>query len=125
MDKSGFTLIELIGSIVILAIIALIAFPSVVSVFNKENIKINDSAKETLKLAALDYVNDRVDEYPKSSLGDGKYIDFCTLYNDGYTNIDFSDKQYSGISNSRILITSNGEKYIAEFKDSGASVKCS
>ena len=65
--KKGFTLIEMIGSIVILAIIALVAFPAVLNILNSSQGKIDDNMKSYAIGAAKEYVNDHVNCYPRSS----------------------------------------------------------
>lgn len=117
MNKKGFTLIELIGSIIILVMIALIVFPSVLNTFNQKNNEIDEASQKTLKLAALEYVNDNLNDYSKTSDLE-KYIDYCTLYKNGYVKYD------EDLINSRVKITSNGTKYITTFENSGSSAEC-
>ena len=63
--KKGFTLIEMIGSVVILAMIALVAFPAVLNLLNNSQGKIDDAMKNTALGAAREYVNDHVNCYPR------------------------------------------------------------
>lgn len=63
--KKGFTLIEMIGSIVILAMIAIVAFPAVLNLLNNSQGKIDDAMKNTAIGAAREYVNDHVNCYPR------------------------------------------------------------
>ena len=63
--KRGFTLIEMIGSIIILAMIALVAFPAVLNLITNSQGKIDDAMKDTAKGATRDYVSDHVNCYPR------------------------------------------------------------
>lgn len=90
MNK-GFTLIELIGTVVILAVISLIAFPAILNMLNNSNNAVEEKTQEVIKSAALDYLHDHKDDNISSiSVEDlmGKYIsssmvcDNCEIYND-------------------------------------------
>lgn len=63
--KRGFTLIEMIGSIIILAMIALVAFPAVLNLITNSQGKIDESMKESIIGAAREYVEDHVNCYPR------------------------------------------------------------
>ena len=65
MKNKGFTLIELIGTIVILALIALVVFPATLSVLNKGQNEVDNSVKETIIAAAHKYVTDNLNNFPK------------------------------------------------------------
>lgn len=81
MNK-GFTLIELIGTVVILAIISLIAFPSIINLLNKSNDNIDTHTREFIQTAALDFVNDNKDNLPSE-------ITVIDLVNGGYLQSSF------------------------------------
>lgn len=96
MKKNGFTLIELIGSVIILAIISLIAFPAIINLLNNSNKAVDEKTEEFIKAAAMSYINDHKDNYPKGGnytitvkkLMEDNYIsstvicDNCKLYDD-------------------------------------------
>ncbi|MBR3898394.1 MAG: type II secretion system protein [Bacilli bacterium] len=63
--KKGFTLIEMIGSVVILAMIAVVAFPAVLNLLNNSQGKIDDAMKNTAIGGAREYVTDHVNCYPR------------------------------------------------------------
>ena len=56
--KKGFTLTELIGVVIILALIALLAFPPILNAIRETRNEISDASKEILYNAANLYVND-------------------------------------------------------------------
>lgn len=59
MNKKGFTLAELLGVIVVLAIIISISGISVVSIINKSRAKVSKEMEDNLKEAAITYVIDK------------------------------------------------------------------
>ena len=69
MNKKAFTLVELLGTIILLSIIALIALPSVLSLLTSSQKEINESYKSAVINAARNYVNDNMDLYPKALEG--------------------------------------------------------
>jgi len=75
MKKNGFTLVELIGTIVILSLIMLIIIPNVSNSMKKGVEDADKKAKEGIELAAQNYVADN---------GYIACIDVSTLVNNGY-----------------------------------------
>lgn len=57
MSKKGFTLVELLGVLVILSIIVLVAFPNILSAFQKTDAKLNEATKTLLETNARSYAN--------------------------------------------------------------------
>ena len=108
MNK-GFTLIELIGTIVILAVISLIAFPSIINLLNSSNQTIDEKTQEFIKSAALDYVNDNKDSYQSS-------ITVQELVNQGYLSTSIICDNCK-LENDKISIEYNGQKYTATYSE--------
>ena len=65
MKKNGFTLIELIGTVVILAIIALVVLPATLSVLNQGQDEVDKSVIQVVESAGNSYVNANKNLYPK------------------------------------------------------------
>lgn len=65
MNKRGFTLIELLGVIVLIAIISLLAFPSILNHIKKAQDTIDKTTKNLVINAAKNYVNDNLYFFPK------------------------------------------------------------
>lgn len=110
--KKGFTLVELLGSIVILAIIALIAFPAVLNLLTSSQNKIDDGLKNYVEEAARSYVSDHVNDYPKDS--SDRKIDVITLKNDGYiseTNFENNKSIQSGC----VKVSVKNNNYVFSF----------
>ena len=107
MDNRGFTLIELVGTVVILAIIALLAFPAVIGMLNNGQKNVDESVKSVLESAAEEYVNDHIDSYPN----DGT-ISTCKLVKEGYVSTSFYEKNKKYIDGSSIKVEyDNNYKY--------------
>ena len=66
MKNKGFTLTELLGTIVILAIIAIIAFPAVLGLLNNSQDETDEALKNFAITGARNYVNDNMDSFPKA-----------------------------------------------------------
>lgn len=61
-DKKGFTLIELVGVIVLIAIIMFLAYPNFANLSKKAKLKYDMSTKVLIKSAASMYVNNNKEE---------------------------------------------------------------
>lgn len=84
MKNKGFTLIELIGSIVILSVIALVAFPAILGLLTSSQEKIDESKKQFVQRAAKEYVEDNINNYPRKTTEPSKNIKVKDLIEQGY-----------------------------------------
>lgn len=75
--KKGFTLIELIGSIIILGMIVLLAFPPLLNMIRGANEEIDKASQTLLFTAADQYIDANKNDFPKT---DGNT--FCITYGD-------------------------------------------
>ncbi len=126
MKKNGFTLIELVGSIVILAIIALVAFPALLNMLNKGENQVDDSVKSVVISAAEKYVNDHIDNYPKQLTGGAVRtytINVSTLKDNGYIETTFYNK-YCEIKTAQVTVSANTKKYSYAVKESTLDKEC-
>ncbi|MBR2833421.1 MAG: type II secretion system protein [Bacilli bacterium] len=94
MNERAFTLVELLGSIVILAALAFVAFPAMLSVLNKGQENIDESVQKFIEAAAYDYVNDNI-----NNTSDNGSVTGCVLVKNGYISTTFYDKYKSEIDN--------------------------
>lgn len=121
MKKNGFTLIELIGVVVIIALILLVTIPKVMSTMTNSTENKIKSFEHDLELSASSYIeenwSDFKDSYETKKI-DGKYcINLQTLIDDNYlkaTEIDPSTDKVIDPSNKYILIDN-----ISDNKDIG------
>lgn len=122
MKKNAFTLIELIGVVVILSIIALIVFPATLSVLQKGQSDVNDSVKQVVVSAAGKYVNENKDNYPKqignnteNNLKNNGIVSTKTLLDEGYIESDIYEKY--NLKDTCVTVKSNSKKYFYEYKE--------
>lgn len=89
MKKSGFTLIELIGIIVIISLILLIAVPSINSVIEQGEENKKQEALNNIYMATENYLMANYDEYSSlDNIGASEYIYVMDLINQQYMDID-------------------------------------
>ena len=119
MNKKAFTLTELLGVIVILAIIAIIAFPSVLGLLNNSQNETDTAMQNFAITAAREYVNDNMDSYPKALEGKTKTysnLKVQTLIDNGYiSSTTISKEKNCEMLNDEIKITSDSTKYSYEY----------
>ncbi len=125
-NKNAFTFIELLGVIVILAIIALIAFPTIINLLgSKEEVK-NEGIQNLLIAAAGQYVNDHVNDFPKQltnkteikSYGETGNLTADFLIKNGYiSTTEINEKKNCKFLNDYIKVTSNSKKYFYEYTE--------
>lgn len=115
MKKNGFTLIELMAVIIILALLSMIILPIVENSINsgKDDLYISqiDSIKVSLKKYAIDNINSKI-----RNVGDDIYISLYQLKIADYVNLDMADPRSEYlIPNDMILHIKKKEKsYIYE-----------
>lgn len=80
MSRKGFTLVELLGVLVILSIVVLVAFPNILSVFQKTDSKINEATEKLLETNARTYVNENNQDGKKINC-----VNVSTLVEEAYT----------------------------------------
>ncbi len=89
MKKSGFTLIELIGIIVIISLILLVAVPSINSVIEQGEENKKQEALNNIYMATENYLMANYDEYSSlDNIGASEYIYVMDLINQQYMDID-------------------------------------
>ncbi len=125
MKRMGFTLIELMGAVIILSLITLLAFPSVINMIKSSNEEVDKAIKEKLLAAAEQYVNDNADNFPMTKtnnyskcaqLQDDDYnlsVDvYDDLLNDEYIDEDLLD-EYNKNKDENEQITKDGNKKLS------------
>lgn len=109
MNKKAFTLVELLGVIVILGIIGMITTPIVQNAIDKNNIKTCEDQIKSFEKAAKNYISSN----PFTNLNDGTTtITIGKLQDEGYIE-DSELKNPKGgnfSKNSIVIITYNGTK---------------
>ncbi len=120
MDDNGFTLIELIGVLVILVVLSLLISPVVVN-FIKDNE--SDIEKHNISMVEIAAQNMMTDEEYIDLLPDKNekcYIQVSEIRNNGYLDYDFTD-----FDAGYIIIVSKEHGYSYEYDNSRGSIsKC-
>ena len=119
MKNKGITLIELLGVIIILALLMIIVFPSIVNSVKKSSNKTDDLTKELIYNASDLFVDQHINEFPKMN-GSKYIIELSTLVEEGLLTgpIKLSGSDLDVTNNKCIQVTYN-EGYTYELKDSG------
>ena len=110
MNKKAFTLIELIGVIVILGLLLIVTFTSVLSSLNKGKLSISASTKQLLISNAKSYVTDNLNNFitrPETTY----CIGVNTLVDEGYTILPLPDIEEDVIKDSVIKMYYGGEEF--------------
>lgn len=106
MNKKGFTLVELIGVVVILGLIALVAFPSLLNQINSSKKQISDSQKELIIAATKNYVEENKNEYANKNFF---VVDVDVLAEKNYIDKKLI-KSYTDEGN-KLLVTALNDEY--------------
>lgn len=113
MKNKGFTLIELMGVIVILSIIAIIAIPTIDRQLKEGREDLSENQLENIKTSARLWASDNTDKLPES--GDVCYLRYSNLVTSGYVDeklIDINSSVELSDSNLQIEIkNANSNKY--------------
>ncbi len=102
--KKGFTLAELIGVVIILALIALLAFPPILNSIRKTKGELSDASKEILYSATGLYVSENLNDFPKYNGNT-----YCVTLNDLVTNEYLPTKVYDATTGEEISLDSKVE----------------
>ena len=112
--KKGFTLVELIGVVIILALIALLAFPPILNSIRKTKIELSNASKEILYNAVDLYISENLNDFPKNN-GNIYCVTLNTLISKEYLPTKVYDsvtgKEISLDSKIEIKVENNGYAY--------------
>jgi len=100
MKNKGFTLLELLGVVIILGVLSLITFPIILNQIKNAKEGIKDSTKALIIDAAKDYVADNINNYDEIQ-GLSYCIDITTLTEKSYLNQKLKDENLNDIDTSK------------------------
>ncbi len=100
MKSKAFTLIELLGVIIILGILVLVVFPPVLNQIKKSKQEINESTRLLIIDAAKDYVDDNINDYDEIN-GNTYCIDLNILVEKNYLNEKIKDENLNNLDISK------------------------
>ena len=121
--KKGFTLAELLGIIVILAVIALIAFPIIASSIRNSRIDSYEANKKIIVEAAKNWAVENSDKLPSVGSNNTTSVTIPDLINSGYITKTDNGKLINPIDDTEmtgcVLITYNSayNQYMYEYSD--------
>lgn len=118
MKNRGFTLLELLGVIVILALLTTLVFPSVLNAIKKSSDQTDKLSMDLISNAADLYIESHANDFKKRN-GSKFIIDMTELIEDGNlpNNIKISDIE--DINDKCIQVTYMNNDYSYELKNSG------
>jgi prepilin-type N-terminal cleavage/methylation domain-containing protein len=90
MENKAFTLTELLGVIVIIAILSLVMMPAIINQVRNGEHETDGISTEILYAACEQYVNDKPNEYPDVN-GTIYYIPMIDLIYENYISQDYID----------------------------------
>lgn len=114
---NGFTLVELLGVIVILAMLALIVYPQVASQLKGASDKMSAATVTLIETGARSYINDNANDFPKNN--NAQYcITLQTLADEDYIRASIIDaKTKEELDLSKVVIaTYKNNKFTFEIK---------
>ena len=106
--KRGYTLVELLGVMIILGLILLVSFPIIINQIKKSNEAISESTRILIESSAELYINDNEAEYPINP-GATYYVAVETLVNEGLVSKSLKDLDIKDY----VKVTVNEDKTLA------------
>ena len=92
MNNKGLTLMELLATLLVLAIIATIVFTNVTGIIKNKRNESNEYQENIIKEAAESYVADSINDAEEVC---GKSISISNLIQDGYLDDEYKKYDYS------------------------------
>ena len=116
--KKGFTLIELMGVITIMGIIALVAFPPLLRQIKNSKSKIDEATEKLIIAGASNYVEENKNSFPKIE-GNNYCIILQTLVDDNKLSKDLKDSDGDNIDlNKYVKVDIKNNNYSYTVSDS-------
>lgn len=117
MKKNAFTLLELLGVVIILGVLSLITFPIILNQIKNAKQGIKDSTKTLIIDAAKDYYEDNTNNYEKIE-GMTYCIDIKTLTDENYLNKNLKNENLNNIdTNKKVKLIFHNNKFDYDIKD--------
>ena len=117
MKKNAFTLLELLGVVIILGVLTLITFPIILNQIKDAKQGIKDSTKTLIIDAAKDYYEDNTNNYEKTE-GITYCIDIKTLTDENYLSRNLKNENLNNIDTSKkVKLIFHNNKFDYDIKD--------
>lgn len=112
-SKKGFTLVELIGVILMLSILLLIAVPGIIEILNDSKAKKIAELANTLELATETYIEQNRDLFPElNNIGAKAFIRVGTLIDKGLVKGNIKGASDENIDNYTIIASTENDNII-------------
>lgn len=111
--KRGFTLAELLGVTVLLALIVAVSYPVILNTFGKKQDELDSYKREMIETAAINYIKSNLNEYPLEEK-QNSCIFLKTLVDNNLVGYEVDEKLYNRIVKVNLGINN---KYNAEILD--------
>ena len=116
--KKGFTLIELMASIVILAVIMVIIMPSMIDILNRSKTSLNEEQISQLEYSASQWGLDNLSQ--TNGTPSQSYVTLETLKNAGFLENkqikDITSKENINEKKAKICIYYENEQFVYKYK---------
>lgn len=118
MKKNAFTLLELLGVVIILGVLTLITFPIILNQIKDAKQGIKDSTKTLIIDAAKDYYEDNTNNFERIE-GITYCIDIKTLTDENYLSRNLKNENLNNIdTNKKVKLIFHNNKFNYEIVDS-------
>lgn len=113
--SKGFTLIELIAVITLIALLSLVVIPTIIGLVNKNKPKLDSTTKKLIYSAAENYLDYNQTDYPK-----GKGVVYCislaSLIEKGFLEENLTDISTGEKYNNNLIVKSEYKNYKYEYE---------
>ena len=117
--KKGFTLVELLGVVVVLSIVLILAVPTIINTFRRTNQNEFDAYVKNLKVAAENYVERNRNFFEQLNYDGGRaFISIKQLENEGLIRnsvIDPEDEEGGLVDNNFTIVIERGDDGMLEY----------
>lgn len=122
--KKGFTLVELLGTIILLALLAFVVAVPIVARINKNASKINEATVKVLKEYTLSYIDTNKNDFKSKNIGTTYYITLDELkYNEkGIENL-YKNKNLDEYTQVKVEVDTKGEYDISILETPNQNLK--
>lgn len=116
MRKNGFTLIEIIGVIIVMAMIILLTMPNVIETLRKAEAKNYEEFLKTIELVTEQYVESNANVLDLEVPGDFVVVEIEDIINAGYINSKIENpKTKEKINNNDIVTVTLEDDYTKSY----------
>lgn len=117
MNKKGFTLVELIGVLVIIGLLLLVTATPILGQIRNQKGKLDDASTKVLYSSATTYLDEHISNYPKKN-GMTYYLSVTQLIEDGYLKDNYLETTKVLSESSMVIVNIVNGSYSFEVENS-------